>query len=64
MELLAWKTSVSLTSLYIKFKTDILQAINLKMLLKLANLDMMEQALILALKRAREDSLGPTWVTE
>lgn len=34
------------------------------MLLKLANLGMMEQALILALKRAREDSLGPTWVTE
>lgn len=64
MELLAWKTSVSLTSLYVKFKTDILQAINLKMLLKLANLGMMEQALILALKRAREDSLGPTWVTE
>lgn len=49
---------------YVKFKTDILQAMNLKMLLKLANLGMMEHALILALQRARKDSLGPTWVTE
>lgn len=37
---------------------------NLKMLLKLANLGMVENALILALKKVRKDSLEPTWVTE